>query len=761
MTSSASIYQPLTSLPEKLQHLDTYFPRRNNIQFTPQENVNYTPETIQYAASAAVANRIRDLIVDQQRRLNNLPFDIYDATAGIGGMSLSFLDSPDIRHVYSYEINPERRQLLKNNVESYQFQDKWTQCEEFKGIPGSAFGAVVSMDVPWLPENVSGLSYTKDQYILENITFAGLRLEDWLPKLTMAAVVAFRLPPGYKFQQVPGWKIELNDNVNRKKNTWMIFAINLNYPKMRNNTATVGVCNASSNESIVTQPTLLPFVQAPESIYKATGQTAKVATPPSKQSASQSAYQSVPQQRPQYQNQQGQQRPQYNPLRRTNKQYQPQNKPIPVSPNANVPNLQLQSYKPPAEAIVTKSSQILSEYKEASAGSSSTGIIGLYNYTPSNTVVEAVQILTPKVWTPEDIQSWDQNLRLFLHQTLYNLTQDLILVQQLLSPENYEIWKMAFTEETYSSTNNYDVLENLGDTVIEMTFVQYLQDRFAAEIREGKINEQGISSLKIEYMSKVKQAQFSNQLGLPKHLLVDPNVSINIHMIEDVFEAFFGALLRTANSIKMGLGYILSYNLVVQLYNNIQINSIYISNPAETQIHQLFKSLGWGSTAKIDRIVPKNPGEKYKYILSLTPTAEEFMLRQKINVPRIFGIGEADTNKSAEAYAFSNGLETLYKAGITNDWLENQKFLREFNATISPEYAPYLEKLYQRMREDGYIRVFFEVPKVTKNSTVKILQLKGVKAGYQRSFLLGTEVITGREYGVTTANLSLIQKYVG
>src|SRR5665647_585652 len=216
-----------------IEFIDTFFVKRNGIKFTPVRGQNFFEEELTYMTSANIADKITNIIIDYERKLDNIPFVVYDCTAGIGGNTVSFLERREISHVYSYEIVEKRRQMLKNNVDAYKLSNKSTILGEFTGIPDDAVGSVVYMDFPWLPEGISGLNFSKNDYITQNAKVGRFTLEEWLGELTNASMVVYRGPPGYKFRLVPGWDIIVKDDLNVKRNMRLIIAVNLLYPKSR------------------------------------------------------------------------------------------------------------------------------------------------------------------------------------------------------------------------------------------------------------------------------------------------------------------------------------------------------------------------------------------------------------------------------------------------------------------------------------------------------------------------------------------------
>jgi dsRNA-specific ribonuclease len=691
------------------EHLDTYFVRRNGIDYTPVKNVGYTLETLTYMPSASIANKITNVIVGYETKMNNISFDIYDASGGIGGSTLSFLDNPSIRHVYTYEIVPERRAMQKVNVAAYNFQNKYTSLEEFNGIPADVKGVAVYFDPPWLPENVSGLKFSKDQYIKEHTVFAGHTLEEWLTLMPNASLIAFRVPPGYIFHDVVGWKIEIIDDIHpRKRNVRLIVALNQTF---MSKTASIPVTNISS-------------------------------VPVSNKNNNDSIYNNVSKN---YDNTQKYTKPGYdyknNNESKYNKQYSgkpryDQNVAQKIAANQNFQPISL-----PSPQILTSFGSLGSKKDE------------------NKTVTTAIESISDVLFSQNITQklSWETGLVNFLKATLYPVSGD--FTDLLLNNDNLNVWIQAFTEDSYDPVNNYDVLENLGDTVIKNVFTDYLLQRFSDKIKSGQINEKGISNLRLEYLSKPRQSEFSNRMKLPQYVRKNKNLSVSIHIAEDLLESFYGALFRTGNNVKAGLGYILCFNFTKVMFDDIQLNAAFLYDPSKTFVLQTFSSLGWGNSPKIDTIEENGT---VTFSLYFTETALKYLRDQGFkDISVKFATATANSRKAAEPLVFSNALENLIAMGITNEWISAQKFEREFNTVIHPELANLIIPLRVKMAADDYVRVLFESSETNLPSGALLLQLKGYKRGYQRLFLLGTSLTTPvKDTKFTQQHIKLLDDYI-
>lgn len=177
--------------------LSHFFP--GDITFI-QPNINFTEETLHYMSPMSKADKLAALLKTYPRA--QLVVDVF---AGIGGNTLGFARAG--LRVVAYERDPERFQMLRNNVLHYRFEKQVTTIRgEFNFGKDldiirtiqkiEADKVVFFFDPPWLPSFVQ--NFDKSQYILTGITLAGQLLEDIAKKtLQEYGGSIFHLPPGY------------------------------------------------------------------------------------------------------------------------------------------------------------------------------------------------------------------------------------------------------------------------------------------------------------------------------------------------------------------------------------------------------------------------------------------------------------------------------------------------------------------------------------------------------------------------------------
>jgi hypothetical protein len=317
-----------------------------------------------------------------------------------------------------------------------------------------------------------------------------------------------------------------------------------------------------------------------------------------------------------------------------------------------------------------------------------------------------------------DTYAWREQIRARVHELLAPI-MDPDQLEIMTSDQALQTWEKAFTNETFNPVDNYEELEILGDAVLKLTFVQYLLRRFPG------ITKNKISALLDRYMSKLFQQELAQNLGFGSLIRVS-NVKTTKHIMEDTFESFFGALFDIANTlIADGLGYIFSYGLLAVIFEPVQFNMAYAYGRSKTQIKEFFEGLGWGVPTE----TVMNTDVGVLVVISLTPAAQRYLAERGLIVPRDIGAAEAATKKVAMHGAYDNAMETLARAGITREWVLKEKEDWEFS---NPDYLPYLERAREKLRREGYAKMYFFTPR--SGTTVKgcLVQLIGVQRDTNR-----------------------------
>ncbi|MCH3909810.1 MAG: ribonuclease III [Bacilli bacterium] len=114
-----------------------------------------------------------------------------------------------------------------------------------------------------------------------------------------------------------------------------------------------------------------------------------------------------------------------------------------------------------------------------------------------------------------------------------------------ITPKDVSLYEMALTHSSVNGSANtnhhdYERLEFLGDSLVGLV-VGELCFLYHPEMEEGDL-----SKLKAQFIQTDSEASYGLALGLDKYVRVGPSfkgdVKINHPLLEDVFEAFIGAM---------------------------------------------------------------------------------------------------------------------------------------------------------------------------------------------------------------------------
>jgi dsRNA-specific ribonuclease len=372
------------------------------------------------------------------------------------------------------------------------------------------------------------------------------------------------------------------------------------------------------------------------------------------------------------------------------------------------------------------------------------------------------------------------------------------------------IWARAFTHETVSPSDNYEDLEFLGDAMLKAVFPKYLMKRLPY-LHKGEYTE-----LNVAYMSKIMQAQLSRRMGLTEYIRVTGIDRAILNLETDVFESFFGALDMISDTIIPGLGFANCYNMIVHIFQDVDIDETKGRGSAKTQVIQMFvrfdlpkpEEQSPGSDVSIEatpalmtllnKVGIKDPVmghavaakdkdaeyEAYNQTINILIDSGLITLaHEKITGPErkgidfavklrkehvdflrsygviiedpIIGYAEAPTKKEAEFEAYTEALNSLADLGITTEWAEEAKRVRDFS---DPSVSPYVMAASERLKRDGFTNMYFFIPRKTVTPKGAIVQLVGIRPTGQHEVLSYTYT-TDRENSYRTAKTIIVQQY--
>ena len=177
---------------------------------------------------------------------------------------------------------------------------------------------------------------------------------------------------------------------------------------------------------------------------------------------------------------------------------------------------------------------------------------------------------------------------------------------------------------------SYETLEFLGDSLLGSCITKYLYNRYS--IKHNK-DEGFLTKIKIRLICGEQLAFLSERINFNKFMIISKNVENNsgrenIHILEDIYEAFLGALFLDSNDISLVDKFIIScvenyvditdlilndnnykglllkyfqHNFLTHpLYktNKIEDKNIFISNVYRTQPEEILIGTGEGKTKK-------------------------------------------------------------------------------------------------------------------------------------------------------------------
>lgn len=175
-------------------------------------------------------------------------------------------------------------------------------------------------------------------------------------------------------------------------------------------------------------------------------------------------------------------------------------------------------------------------------------------------------------------------------------------ISNITDNEGMIIFSKAFTHPSYDSHNNYEYLEFRGDPVVNMTITQYLQQRFPRII-----SIKWITRIKHNLVGKKELAKLSERQGFLKYIRYGQHI-LNIirsenkytdedylSMLEDVFEAFFGAIIIVCGQkYRNGIGYSIAYAIMRKMLDNIKISLKWTDVfDSKSRLKEFYDSLVW------------------------------------------------------------------------------------------------------------------------------------------------------------------------
>lgn len=355
----------------------------------------------------------------------------------------------------------------------------------------------------------------------------------------------------------------------------------------------------------------------------------------------------------------------------------------------------------------------------------------------------------------EKEKEWRDNLKNYLrNELLPRALSNPEYLDKLVDDEAMETWVKVFTSKDYSPNidENYEVLELLGDKLLGYLYVKYMNASYP------DLNQSQLSVLGNYYLGKVFLSQMSSSIGLGNH--IRSRLPTTIHMLEDVFEAMFAGLEITGNRIKNGVGPGLAYNLLVSLFDPIEVDWAHSLGNPKTTVKEIFEGLGWvdpkgdPSIGKAPEKVPekffKDADGRTTFTVSLNAKGAEQLRGMGFPISTlVLGTATQPTKKAAETEAYFNALVTLQNMGITREWMQELREKRDYE---NPDLAPYFASIVDRMRSEGIVKTEFNdihvKGKIGGLTTGKYVQLIGIdEQGNKRVLAMTAEPVENVLFG--------------
>ena len=240
---------------------------------------------------------------------------------------------------------------------------------------------------------------------------------------------------------------------------------------------------------------------------------------------------------------------------------------------------------------------------------------------------------------------------------------------------NLNIYQEAFVHESYSlphvkkvmerdnlelgekldgvvplQNSSYERLEFLGDAIIEGIISDYLFERFPDQ------DEYFLTRMRVSIVKGATCTHISKTLGLGKHLIISKameekeNARIKENILEDIFEAFIGAIFKDFGYINKSIGFDICYKFLINViedertkinFVDMIMNDGNYKNKLVDYVRRVFKT---PITFKVFEIIDDNTVKIYKAKVVRNDTNE------------IIATGEGTDSKKAYHDAGKNGL---------------------------------------------------------------------------------------------------------
>lgn len=229
---------------------------------------------------------------------------------------------------------------------------------------------------------------------------------------------------------------------------------------------------------------------------------------------------------------------------------------------------------------------------------------------------------------------------------------------------------------------DYDRLEFLGDAVIHNILAEYLYERYDEE-KSGFLTKLRSKLEKDESLSKI-----SKKMGLHKYAVIARNLEQsngrkdNVHLTEDILEAFMGALRKETTFEECKQFYISIVEKEVDFAELLSVDDNY-----KHQLMTLFHKLKWSKEPKYYEDVSKRINNKEGCVETRMYTT--YVTKAKEDGGEIIGIGKGDSMIKSHQNAAYNALVSLGTIQENNDGDDNCGYFGEASDDDSSSTGDY------------------------------------------------------------------------
>ncbi len=288
-------------------------------------------------------------------------------------------------------------------------------------------------------------------------------------------------------------------------------------------------------------------------------------------------------------------------------------------------------------------------------------------------------------------EEWIETVQQYIYEVLAPIIPDEDDRVKYVSETSMVEWIQSLTHETFDPEFNYEDQEYDGDLVLKWGFPKYLKIRFP------HLHKDELTELYTAYMSKMEQAKLAIELGLDKLARVKGIDVVILNIATDLFEAFFGALERVADSITPGIGTSICFNMIVHIFSTRTIDESLAQGASKTQINQIFERFQLGNPES------SSSDKRTTYVtinLKNNSIAQPPTFRKKKEpytiIGSAFGQDTKKTKKTVACRSYEQAIEFLKDNGIVTVERDEEEAtgsgMVNFEVRLTPKQMNFLKR---------------------------------------------------------------------